>query len=194
VVKREEIEDVCRKFNANADSTVNFMISYGYLSRILRGLYYVKTMEEFRFKKAIDIHEILSLGMEKLKVNWYFGLYTSLRLNGLTHEYFGTIFILNDKIFRPKEIKVGGEKVKFIKLKNKLFGFGIKKRDHIKFSDVEKTLLDFVYVSRYRSVPKERIISIIEEYGRNAKAKKIKEYLKFYPRTVEMVVKNAGLI
>jgi len=194
VVGRREIEEVCRKFDANVESTVNFMISYGYLLRILRGLYYVKTLEEFRFKKAVDIYEILSRGMEKLKVNWYFGLYTSLRLNGLTHEYFDVIFILNDKIFRPKEIKVGGEKVKFIKLKSKLFGFGVKKRNHIKFSDVEKTLLDFIYVSRYRSVPEERIISIIEDYRKNAKAKKIKKYLKFYPKTVEMVVRHAGLI
>jgi len=123
VIKREDVEDACRKFGANTDSTVNFMISYGYLVRILRGLYYVKTV-----------------GMEKLKINWYFGLYTGLRLNGLTHEHFDTTFILNDKIFRPKEIKVGGEKVKFIKLKNKLFGFGIKKRDHIKFSDAEKIM------------------------------------------------------
>ena len=194
VVERREIEATCRKFNANVEGTINFMISYGYLLRILRGLYYVKTLEEFRLKKAVDIYEILSLGMEKLKVNWYFGLYTSLRLNGLTHEYFDVIFILNDEIFRPKEIKVGGEKVKFIKLKSKLFGFGVKKRNHIKFSDVEKTLLDFIYVSRYRSVPEERIISIIEDYRKNAKAKKIKKYLKFYPKTVEMVVRHAGLI
>jgi len=68
------------------------------------------------------------------------------------------------------------------------------KRDHIKFSDAEKTLLDFIYVLRYRSVPDERIISVIEDYGKNVKAEKIKEYLKFYPKTVEMVVKNAGLI
>lgn len=194
VVKREEIERACRRFNANADKTINFMISYGYFIRILRGLYYVKTLEEFRFKKSINVYEILSFAMERLKVNWYFGLYTSLRLNGLTHEYFDTIFILNDRIFRPKEIKVGGEKVKFIKLKSKLFGFGTVSENHISFSDVEKTLLDFIYVSRYRSVPEERIFSIIEDYGKNAERKKIKAYLKFYPKTVGMVVKNARLI
>lgn len=194
VANREEIEKACRRFSSDATATINFMISYGYFLRILRGIYYVKTLEEFKLKKSVNIYEILSLGMEKLKVNWYFGLYTSLRLNGLTHEYFDTIFILNDKIFRPKAIKVGGEKVKFLKLKSKLFGFGIINEDHINFSDVEKTLLDVVYVSRYRSAPEERIISIIEEYGKNVKAKKIKAYLKFYPKTVEMVVKNAGLI
>jgi predicted transcriptional regulator of viral defense system len=194
VVKRKEIEEACKRFNADSTATINFMISYGYLLRILRGLYYVKILEEFKLKKSANIHAVLSLGMEKLGINWYFGLYTSLRLNGLTHEYFDTIFILNNRIFRAKEIKVGGERVKFIKLKSKLFGFGIKKKNHIKFSDVEKTLLDFIYVLRYRSVPEERIIPMIEEYGDKAKVKKIKAYLKFYPKAVEMVVKNAGLI
>lgn len=194
VVERKEIEKACRRFDSYATATINFMISYGYFVRILRGLYYVKTLEEFKLKKSVNVHEILSLGMEKLRINWYFGLYTSLRLNGLTHEYFDTIFILNDRVFRPKEIKVGGERVKFLKLKSKLFGFGTMNEGHIKFSDIEKTLLDFVYVSRYRSVPEERIVSIIEEYGKNVKAEKIEAYLKFYPKTVAMVVKNARLI
>jgi len=194
VVTRENIEEACRRFDANASSTINFMISYGYFLRILRGLYYVKTVEEFSLKKSVDIYKIISLGMEKLGINWYFGLYTGLRLNGLTHEYFGTIFILNDGIFRPKEIKVGEERVKFIKLKGRLFGFGITNKDQIKFSDIEKTLLDFIYVSRYRSVPEERIVSIIEDYGKRAEAEKIKRYLEFYPETVKMVVKNARLV
>jgi len=53
----------------------------------LRGLYYVKSLEEFKLKKAIDTYKVISLGMNKLRLNWYFGLYTSLRLNGLTHEF-----------------------------------------------------------------------------------------------------------
>lgn len=194
VVKREDIEKACKRFNAKTESTINFMISYGYFLRILRGLYYVKTIEEFKLKKSVDIYKILSLGMEKLGIKWYFGLHTSLILNGLTHEYFDTIFILNDSIFRPKEIKIAEERVRLIKLKSKLLGFGIINKDNIKFSDVEKTLLDLVYVSRYRSVPEERIVSMIEEYRKNVKAEKIKTYMKFYPKSVEMVVKNARLI
>lgn len=194
VVTREDIEKACRRFDASASSTINFMISYGYFLRILRGLYYVKTVEEFGLKKSVDVYRIISMGMEELGIKWYFGLYTGLRLNGLTHEHFGTIFILNDVIFRPREIKVGGERVKFIKLKGRLFGFGIINKDLIKFSDIEKTLLDFIYVSRYRSVPEERTVSIIEDYGKRAEAEKIKRYLKFYPETVKMVVKNARLI
>jgi len=194
VVEREDIDKACREFDADATATINYMISYGYVLRILRGLYYVRTLEEFNLKRSVDVYDILSVGMEKLGVNWYFGLYTALRLNGLTHEYFDTIFILNDRIFRPKEIRVGGEKLEFLKLKSKLFGFGVISKNHVRFSDVEKTLLDFIYVSKYRSVPEERIISMIEEYGKGMKAEKVKEYLKAYPKTVEKVVGDAGLI
>ena len=193
-VKREELERACRRFDADTEDTINYMISYKYFIRILRGLYYVKTLEEFRLRKSVDIYKVLSLAIGRLNVNWYFGLYTALRLNGLTHEYFDTTFILNDAIFRPKEIKVAGEKVKFVKLKRRLFGFGTVNKDRLVYSDVEKTLLDFIYVSRYRSVPESRTASIVEEHRSSVDAEKMKTYLKFYPETVGTMVKNAGLI
>jgi predicted transcriptional regulator of viral defense system len=194
VANKEEVERVCDKFGVDLGRTINYMINYGFFVRILRGLYYVKTIEEFKLKKALDAYRLISLGMEKLKVDWYFGLYTSLRLNGLTHEFFGTIFVVNDEIFRPKEIGISGEKVKFIKLKSKLFGFGIVDKNGIKFSDPEKTILDLIYVFRYRNVAEERIISTVEDYSRKLERKKLREYLKFYPKSVSRVVENAKLI
>jgi predicted transcriptional regulator of viral defense system len=194
VITKDEMNETCKRFGADVDSTVNFMIWYGYLVRILRGLYYVKTVEEFDLKKSPDIYKVLSLGLNKLKVRWYFGLYTGLRLNGLTHEFFDTIFILNDRICRAKEIKVGGEKVKFLKLSSRLVDFGIVNESGTRFSDVEKTILDFVYISRYRSVPEERITSMIEEYRKRVKTHKVMEYLKFYPKSVGKVVRDAGLV
>jgi predicted transcriptional regulator of viral defense system len=194
VITKDEMNETCKRFGADVDSTVNFMIWYGYLVRILRGLYYVKTVEEFDLKKSPDIYKVLSLGLNKLKVRWYFGLYTGLRLNGLTHEFFDTIFILNDRICRAKEIKVGGEKVKFLKLSSRLVDFGIVNESGTRFSDVEKTILDFVYISRYRSVPEERITSMIEEYRKRVKTHKVMEYLKFYPQSVGKVVRDAGFV
>ena len=194
VTTRNEINEACRKFRVNPKNTINYMIYYGFFIRILRGLYYVKSLDEFKLEKAVDAYKSVSLGMDKLKIDWYFGLYTSLRLNGLTHEFFETIFVLNSSIFRPKEIKIAGEKVKFIKLKGRLFGFGILERNDIKFSDPEKTVLDFIYIFRYRSVGEERIISIIEDYGKGLEKKKLKAYLKFYPKSVSKVVENAKLV
>jgi predicted transcriptional regulator of viral defense system len=186
-VTRDEIEAACRKFGAKYTNTVNFMISYGYLVRILRGVYYVKTFE-------VDVRRIISLGLNRLGVSWYFGLHTALRLNGLTHEFPATTFVLNDSIFRPKEIKIAGERTRFLKLKRELFGFGVVDRDGVRFSDPEKTILDLVYLSRYRSLPKERIISTIGEYGEHLERGKLQAYLKFYPKTVGMVIRDAGLV
>ena len=194
VTTRNEINEACRKFRVNPKNTINYMIYYGFFIRILRGLYYVKSVDEFKLGKAVDAYKSVSLGMDKLKIDWYFGLYTSLRLNGLTHEFFETIFVLNSSIFRPKEIKIAGEKVKFIKLKGRLFGFGILERNGIKFSNPEKTVLDFIYIFRYRGVGEERIISIIEDYGKGLEKKKLKAYLKFYPKSVSKVVENAKLV
>jgi predicted transcriptional regulator of viral defense system len=194
VATREEIDEVCKKFGADSTTLINYMIHYGFFIRILRGLYYVKSLMEFKLKKAINTYKIISLGMAKLKLNWYFGLYTSLRLNGLTHEFFDTIFILNDEIFRPKEIRIAGKKVKFIKLKKKLFGFGIVEKNGIKFSDPEKTILDFIYVFRYRNVAEERVISTIDEYAKNLEKSKLIAYLKFYPKSITRVVENAKYI
>ncbi len=194
VVKREEIEKICDKFKENAEKKINFMISYGYLVRILRGLYYVKTLDEFKFKKSLDTLKLISLGMEKLELEWYFGLHTALRLNGVTHEYSAVIFVLNNIIYRPKAIDINGEDVKFIKVKNELFGFGITEKNVIKFSDIEKTLLDIIYISRYRSVPEEKLLSMVEEYKEKIGRGKIVEYLKFYPKSVGKVVENAGIV
>jgi hypothetical protein len=50
------------------------MISYGYLVRILRGLYYVKTVGEFGLKKSVDVYKVLSLGLKSFPLknfaNW----------------------------------------------------------------------------------------------------------------------------
>lgn len=194
VVTREEVKEACRRFRANHADTINFMISYGYFIRILRGIYYVKTLDEFKLRKPAEAYRVISLGLNRLGIDWYFGLYTALRLNGLTHEFSKTIFVVNDSIFRHKEIEVAGEKVRFVKLRDKLFGFGVVEKNGFRFSDPEKTVLDFIYVFRYRGVPEERIVSMIDDYSKNLKNEKIKSYLRFYPKTVEGLVRDAGLI
>jgi len=193
-VKRKAIEDACKKFDAITVNTINNMISYGYLVRILRGLYYVKTLDEFANKKAIDVHKALSLGLEELRVNWYFGLNTALKMNGATHEYSDTVFVLSDKIYRNKEVRIAKSRVKFIKINPKLTEFGIVTEGNMHYSDLEKTLLDVIYLSKYRSIPEGKIALSVEEYAKNANRGKIGEYLKAYPLNVGKVAKNAGLV
>jgi predicted transcriptional regulator of viral defense system len=193
-IKRPAIDETCERFGANSTNTVNNMISYGYLIRILRGLYYVKTREEFADKKAVDAHRVIALGMEALGIGWYFGLYTALSLGGATHEYAETITVINDRLFRPKDVKIAGRNVRFVKVSHRLFGFGIIEKGAIRYSNLEKTLLDMAYLSKYRSVPESRIAAVLDNYSEGTDESKLKEYSKSYPMSVGRMMKHAGLI
>jgi len=67
VVTRVEIVDLCGRFKVDPDYFVNHVIRYGYVVRILRGLYYVKTVEEFKLGKSLNPLRVLSLGMNRLR-------------------------------------------------------------------------------------------------------------------------------
>ncbi len=69
VITRVEIADLCERFKVNPDYFMNHIIRYGYVIRILRGLYYVKTIEEFKLRKSLNPLRILSPGMNKLGTN-----------------------------------------------------------------------------------------------------------------------------
>jgi len=192
-VPKTILEDACRKFEADPKYTINYMSAYGYLVRILNEVYYVKTLEEFSSGKAVNPHRIISLGLNTLDVNWYFGLSTALRMNGATHEYSDTVFVVSDTIYRNREVGIADARVKFIKINPKLLEFGVLKEDSVQYSDLEKTLLDMIYLSRYRSVPESRITITVEEYKDSVDRAKIRRYLSAYPSKVEEIARNAGL-
>jgi len=118
--------------------------------------------------------------------NWYFGLYTALKFNNLTHESFAIDYVVNDKLLRSKPINIAGYKFKFIKLTPKLLDFGIIE-NNLQYSDPEKTILDFIYTWRYNSIPKEKIALDISEWAKNLSSKKIKKYAANYPKTVQEI-------
>ena len=194
VITKEELKKVCERFGIDVDYLVHHLISYGYVVRILRGLYYVKTVEEFKLKKALRPLEIIGLGLDELGVKWYYGLFTALRLNSLTHEYFAKIFILNDRIYRSKTLKIYGEDVEFIKINPRLTEFGVTEGGRIKYSDVEKTLLDFLYLSRYNPKLRPAAENVVMEYWDVANKEKIREYLTYYPMSLRKVLENEGLL
>ncbi|MBU4500997.1 MAG: hypothetical protein KKA79_00270 [Nanoarchaeota archaeon] len=121
--------------------------------------------------------------------NWYFGLYTALKLNNLTHEHFAIDYMINDKIFRAKPIEIAGYKFRFLKLKPELFGFGIIK-DTLRYSDPEKTILDFIYVWRYNGIPEEKIIMDISDYARGLSKKKMRVYAENYSKAVKEIAEK----
>lgn len=187
-ITRKDLKSLCNKLKIDYYTAINYLLRNSYLIRILRGIFYIKSVEERKFDKTnINYFEAIkeALKLKNIK-NWYFGLETAIKLNNLTHEYFATDYIINDKIFRPKPIPVLGHKIKFIKLKRTLVEFGIIGNTY-PYSDPEKTLLDFIYLSRYNRLDilnlKDRINILTDKCSK----KKIKKYVERYPKSVKAI-------
>ena len=188
-ITSDEIKKICDVYKCDYYNNIRYLTSKGYLLRIFKGIFYVKSFDELKLNKIKYSHlELVSKGLELKEItNWYFGLYSALKLNNITHEYYAVDYIVNDKLFRSKPINIAGYKFKVIKLSGKLFGFGIN-RDRYRYSDPEKTVLDFIYIWKYNSVPTEKIIIDIEEYLEKISKNKILKYSKFYPKTVGKLI------
>ncbi len=187
----DTIKEYCKSFERDYNSTVKYFISRGYLVRIFKGVFYIRSLDELKLGRTRYSHlELVSKGLEIKGVkNWYFGLYTALKLNNMTHEYFTMDYVISDRIFRAKPMGIAGYKFRFLKLKPALFNFGIVKNGQ-RYSDPEKTVLDFIYIWRYNGVPEEKIIMDISEYSENLSNNKVRNYVKKYPKTVCKIIEE----
>lgn len=190
-ITSEELKRYCKIMSLIYDITIRHLVSRGYLIRIFKGIFYIKSPEEVKLNRSRYSHlELVAKGLELKGVkNWYFGLYTALKYNNMTHESFAVDYVLNDRLLRSKPINVAGYKFKFIKLSPKLIEFG-KIENSLKYSDPEKTILDFIYIWRYNGVPKEKISLDVSEWAINLSAQKIKKYAANYPKTVQEIART----
>lgn len=181
----EELKEYCKETRVSYVSTVRYFIKKKYVTRIFRGIFYLKSLEELKLGRSKYNHlELVSKGLEIKKVkNWYFGLHTALKLNNMTHEHFTVEEVVNDTIYRRKPIGIAGHRFRFVKVSPGLFGFGVVEDRKIRYSDPEKTILDFVYLWRYSGVPSEKII--MDSYWNEDISKaKMLGYARKYPLTV----------
>ena len=192
-VTSEEMKSYCKSMKLDYATVVRYFIARGYITRIFRGIFYVKSLEEQKLGRSKYNHlELVARGLELKNVkNWYFGLHTALKLNNMTHEYFAVEDVINDTLFRAKPITIAGYKFKFIKLSPTLVGFGIKEQDKIiRYSDPEKTVLDFIYIWRYNGVPDDKIVIDTSEWIKHASKDRLRSYAKKYPKTVTEIVEK----
>jgi len=186
-VTSEELRADCKSLKLDYDIAIRHLVPRGYLVRILKGIFYVKSPEELELARTKYNHlELVAKGLELKKVkNWYFGLHTALKLNNMTHEAFAVEDVINDKLFRANPFTIAGYKFKFSRLSPSLLDFGITKAENgVRYSDPEKTILDFIYIWRYNGIPKEKIADDASSWAKNAAKGKMKEYAKKYPKTV----------
>jgi len=191
-VTADLLRTYCKSFNVDYDSTIRNLSYRGHLVRIFRGVFYVRNLEEHNLGKTKYSHfELVAKGLALKNITeWYFGLHTALKLNNMTHEEYVIDHVFNDMLFRAHPINILGYKFHFHKIAPSLLTFGIVKKDPIQYSDPEKTILDFLYIWRYNSVPKERIIMDVAEYTRDISKEKMKQYVKYYPKTVETILEE----
>ena len=112
-----------------------------------------------------------------------------MKLNNATHEYFTIDYVISDNLYRSKPITINNRKFKFHKLKPLLLKFGIIENKY-RYSDLEKTILDFIYLWIYNGVSKKRILMDISGYAKNLSGSKIKDYVHWYPKSVKEIIKE----
>ena len=189
-VTAEELKRYCRLMKLDYGIVVRYFGMRGYLVRIFRGIFYVKSPEELKLGRTRYNHlELVAKGLELKKVsNWYFGLHTALKLNNMTHESFAIEYVINDKLFRANPFTIAGYKFKFSRLSPALFDFGIREAENgLRYSDPEKTVLDFIYVWRYNGIPEEKIAADVGGWAKGASKEKLRTYAKKYPNTVAKI-------
>jgi len=184
-VTSEEIKSYCEKLYFNYRLINNYLISRGLIVKVLDDLYYVKSDDEIRKKRLkYSILEIIAKGLKLKRIdNWYFGLYTALKLIKIKVDHKNKfLYLINDKISNDKPINILGKKFRFLRFNNALFNFGIIDNG-IRYSDHEKTILDFIYLLDYNQMNENRILIEISKIIDGISEEKIMEYSQYYPES-----------
>ncbi len=193
-ITSEELEELCRELDLKYENTKKLLLNKGFLLTIFRGIFYVKDFNEKRTGIIkYTSYELLSKGMEMRGIkNWYFGSYTALKLLNLTHEFFPVNYVINDKFNRVRSMRIYNENFKFVKIKPDLF-FGIKevKTENnilLRYSNLEKTILDLTYLYKKNGKKESTITSLITEYYSFIDKERLYEYSRYYPKTVGRLI------
>ncbi len=193
-VLSEDIKKLCEKYELDYRNTLVLLLNKGFATTILRGIFYVKDYNEKKtgvLKYTPD--ELIAKGLEMKGIkNWYFGLRSGLKFLNVTHEYFTRTWILNDTMKRrPRGL--AGITYEFIKIKPVLFEFGVKTEKTkngilIKYSNLEKTLLDIAYLDKKNGKSDHVTKQIFVEYEDIFNKKRLRKYAKNYPGTIQKIV------
>ncbi|MFX1409460.1 MAG: hypothetical protein ACFFA6_03850 [Promethearchaeota archaeon] len=189
----EELKKYCKELYFNHKIFGNYLISRGFLVNILDDIYYVKTIDEINQNMLkYSILELVAKALEQKQVrNWYYGLYTALELMNIAYENQDEFFyLINDRILINKPMKILGKKFRFLRFKNAFFNFGIV-NGKINYSDLEKTILDLIYLWEYNHINENRILIDLSKILDGSSEEKILEYSHYYPKSNQNILKKA---
>ncbi len=183
IVASDEIKNLAKELGKDGRRSLYYLQEEGYITRILRGIFYIKSIPE-REQNTYDksIYELVALALEKKGVtNWYFGLETALKMNNLTHEYFTIDYVLTDSYRTTKVIKIMDTRFQFLKRSKNYFKEGLIKKNFLRYSNPEKTVLDIAYQRYLNSKNPDLYTLPIKEYKQKIDFEKVKDFLSMYP-------------
>lgn len=192
-ITSEELKKYCKELYFNHRIISNYLISRGYLVKILDNIYYVKTIDEISQNMLKNsVLELVAKALKKKHVkNWYYGLYTALELMNIDCENQDEFFyLINDRILKNKPIKISGKTFRFFRFKNAFFNFGIINKK-VNYSDLEKTILDLIYLWKYNHMNENIILIELSKLLDGILEEKILEYSQYYPESIKNILKNA---
>ena len=178
-----EVRALARELGKHERRSLTYLQEEGYVCRILRGIFYVKTPNE-RERGALSpsIHELVARALAVKGVKrWYIGLESALKLNGMTHEFFNVEYVLTDSFRTTKVIKILEVNYQFLRRGRDHFDLGMTRKGGLAFSDPEKTVLDLAYREYLAGKDTARVRAPLEEYGNQLDAMTLGKYLARYP-------------
>lgn len=190
VTDSQRIAEMAVSLGRNPTRTIRYLQEHGYIVRLLRGIFYVKTPEERMLKTLrASKYDLVRMAMRAKGVKrWHLGLNTATVIQGMTHEYFSTDFVITDSFRTTKTIKINGSKFRFVRRSKALQGFGVVRLKGVPVSDKEKTVLDLVHSRVIGGAAGLNASEPMAEFEECIDAGKLRKYTQHYPPRVREVV------
>lgn len=184
IVTSAEIKRMAKGIGKVADRALYYLQEEGYIVRILKGIFYVRTPDEkMRNGLNASIFELVGMALDhKGEKCWYFSLETALDLNGMTHEYCDIAYVFCERYRTTRPITIIDSRFKFIRKDDRFFGFGMLSEKNYSYSDPERTILDLIYRNHLQGMAGKEMVEPLVEYGQGIDMDRFHEYLAHYPR------------
>jgi len=196
------IRGYSEKLYYGVENVIKYFTSQGFIIEVLNDMFYIKDINEIR-KKEIKYspYELISRAFDFKNVkNWYFGLNTALAFDSnekndvIFNIDTSTNYVISDRISVDEPVIINEEKFSFLVFKDDLLNFGIKDNGKFRYSNLEKTLLDFIYLYNCNHVREGKTIVAVSKYKNIVSRDILLRYSKKYPANVAEMLEKSNLI
>ena len=161
VSKVQIMKRFCDVIHNDSIKVFNSLRRINKIEYLFQSYYYIKTeSERINRVERYSLFEKIAVVLNKLNVDWYFGLYTANDINKVLWQPSKNIYVVNSKF--SKQIKLDNQKIIFHKIKKELIAnyttHKTKNRIKLHISTNEKTLEDFTYFNKKIPIELKEII------------------------------------